>query len=80
MNKKYMKMCLLVLLRHDSEKIPDEVIANVEMTKRFMEACTKYLGDEKEKGKCLKRMKRHFNKEIIVSEKTLNELEKLKNA
>ena len=73
-------VCLQESVRHDSEKIPDEVIANVEMTKRFMEACAKYLGDEKEKGKCLKRMKRHFNKEKIVSEKTLNELEKLKNA
>ena len=72
-------VCLQGSVRHDSEKIPDEVIANVEMAKRFMEACAKYLGDEKEKGKCLKRMKRHFNKEKIVAEKTLSELEKLKN-
>ena len=73
-------VCDQEAVRHDSEKIPDEVIANVEMTKRFMEACATYLGDEKEKGKCLKRLKRHFNKEKIVAEKTLNELEKLKNA
>lgn len=73
-------VCLQESVRHDSEKILDEVRANVEMTKRFMEACAKYLGDKKEKGKCLKRMKRNFNKEKIVAEKTLSELEKLKNA
>jgi NAD-dependent dihydropyrimidine dehydrogenase PreA subunit len=73
-------VCPQESVRHDREKIPDEVRANVEMTKRFMEACAKYLGDKKEKGKCLKRMKKHFNKEKNVAEKTLNELEKLINA
>ena len=65
-------------MKHDSEKIPDDVKANVEMTKRFMELCAKHLGDDKEKDKCLTRMKKRFNKEKIVAEKTLNELEQLK--
>ncbi|MCK4668425.1 4Fe-4S binding protein, partial [Candidatus Dependentiae bacterium] len=30
---------------HDSEKIPDEVNANITKTKEFMSACAKYLGD-----------------------------------
>jgi len=71
-------VCLQEAVRHDSEKIPDDVKANVEMTKGFMELCAKYLGDDKEKDKCLIRMKKHFNKEKIVAEKTLDEFEKLK--
>ena len=64
-------------VRHDSEKIPEEIKANVEITKRFMEACVKYLGDDKQGQKCLNRMTKYFNKEKIVAEKTLEELEKL---
>ena len=65
-------------VRHDSERIPEEVRANVSRTKEFMEACSKYLGDEKEKQKCLTRMMKHFNKEKIVAERTLEELRMLK--
>ncbi|MEA3490252.1 MAG: 4Fe-4S binding protein [Candidatus Omnitrophota bacterium] len=69
-------VCPEKAVRHDSEKIPDDVKANVEMTKRFMEACAKFLGEEQEKWKCLKRMKKHFSKEKVVAEKTLDELDK----
>ena len=72
------RVCSKEAVRHDSEKIPDDVKANVEITKGFMELCAKYLGDDKEKDKCLKRMKKHFNKEKIVAEKTLAQLEMLK--
>jgi len=71
-------VCPEEAVRHDSEKISDDVKANVEMTKGFMELCAKYLGNDKEKDKCLIRMKKHFNKEKIVAGKTLDELEKLK--
>jgi len=71
-------VCPEQAVRHDSEKVPEEIKANVEMTKRFMEACEKYLGDVKEKWKCLERMKKHFNREKIVAERTIGELEKLK--
>ena len=65
-------------VRHNSEKIPEVIRANVEETKRFMELCAKHLGEVKEKNKCLQRMIKHFNKEKMVAEKTLEELEKLK--
>jgi formate hydrogenlyase subunit 6/NADH:ubiquinone oxidoreductase subunit I len=65
-------------VKHDSEKIPDEVEANIAKTKEFMNACVKYLGDDKEKQKCLNRMIKHFNKEKIVAEKTLEKLQMLK--
>jgi ferredoxin len=64
-------------VRHDSEKIPGEVRKNVDITKGFMEDCVKYLCSEEERQKCLKRMIKHFNKEKIVAEKTLQELQTL---
>lgn len=64
-------------VEHDSEKIPEEVRANIEKTKGFMEACAKYLGEEKEKKKCIHRMIKHFNIEKIVAEKTLEKLHML---
>jgi Fe-S-cluster-containing hydrogenase component 2 len=69
-------VCPQEAVRHDSEKIPDNVRSNVEDTKRFMELCAKHLGNDKEKEKCLQRMKKYFNKQKIVAEKTLQELEK----
>jgi len=65
-------------VRHDSEKIPGEVKDNVEETKKFMDDCEKYLGDKKERQKCLKRMIRHYNYKRKVMENTLNELNALK--
>ncbi len=67
-------------IRHDSEKISENIKANVEETKKFMELCAKHLGDAKEKGKCLQRMIKYYNKEKIIAENTMEELEKLKNA
>ena len=71
-------VCPQEAVRHDSEKIPENIKANVEMTRRFMELCANHLGDVKEKWKCLERMKKHFNREKIVAERTIGELEKLK--
>ncbi len=64
-------------VRHDSEKIPDEVKANVTKTKEFMHTCAEHFGDVKEEQKCLNRMIKHFNKEKIVIEKTLEKLQML---
>jgi formate hydrogenlyase subunit 6/NADH:ubiquinone oxidoreductase subunit I len=66
-------------IKHDSEKIPAEVEANIIKTKEFMDACARLLGREEEKQKCLKRMIKHFTKEKVVMEKTLNRLKKLQN-
>jgi ferredoxin len=70
-------VCASEAVRHDSEKIPENVKMNVEMTKGFMEDCAKYLGSE-EKNKCLMRMIKHFNKEKVIAEKTLESLQRLK--
>lgn len=71
-------VCPQDAIRHDSEKIPEMINLNIETTKHYMELCAKYLGNVKEKRKCLERMKRHFNKEKIVTERTLEELEKMR--
>jgi ferredoxin len=70
-------VCPNEAIRHDSEKIPENIKANVEETKKFMELCAEHLGDLKEKNKCLQRMIKHFNKEKIIAEKTMEELERL---
>lgn len=71
-------VCATDAVRHDSEKIPERVKINVEMTKEFMEACAEHLGSANEKNKCLTRLMRHFKKERIIAEKTLERLEELK--
>jgi len=65
-------VCSYEAVRHDGERIPIEVKENVEKTKRLMEN----FKTEKEKQEFLRRMKKYFNKEKIVAEKTL---EKIKN-
>ncbi|NQE06231.1 CoB--CoM heterodisulfide reductase iron-sulfur subunit A [ANME-1 cluster archaeon GoMg1] len=71
-------VCAEGAVRHDSEKIPDEVNANVAKTKEFMNACAECLGDAKEKQKCLNRMIHHFNIEKTIAEKTIEKLQMLK--
>jgi ferredoxin len=66
-------------VRHDSEKIPEEVAANVAMAMACMDACIRHLGDEKEGKKCLNRLLKHFNKEKTVIEQTLERLEMLRD-
>lgn len=70
-------VCTEDAVRHDSEKVPDKVKANVMETKKFMDACEKYLGDAGEGQKCLDRMIKHFKSKKIIAEKTLDELESL---
>jgi len=72
--------CSQEAVRHESDKIPEDIKNNVETTKGFMDACANYLGDAKEKDKCLNRMIKSFKREKLIAEKTVEELEKLKNA
>ena len=72
------EVCHEEAVRHDSEKIPEEVEANVAMTRSCMDACARYLDGEEEKQKCLNRMMKFFNKEKVVVEKTLERLQMLK--
>ncbi|MBN1196003.1 MAG: 4Fe-4S binding protein [Candidatus Aminicenantes bacterium] len=69
-------VCPVNAVRHDSERIPREVSANVARTREFMDDCRRLLGAGEDR-KCLERMIRHFRKEKKVIEATLGELEAL---
>lgn len=60
-------------VRHDSERIPLEVKENLRETRALM----KNFRGSKEKEAFLERMAKHFNKERVVAEKTLEEIKKL---
>lgn len=66
-------VCPQDAVRHDSEKIPQEVEANIEWTKDLME----YYKTKEERKGFIDRIKRHFKNEKIVIEKTLERVESL---
>ena len=67
------EVCPEDAVRHDGEKIPERVEANVEWVKDLLE----YYKTAEEREGLFKRMKRHFNNEKVIVEKTLEELESL---
>jgi len=69
------EVCPYEAVRHDKERIPIEVKENVCKTKKLMEN----LKTTDEKRAFLGRMKKHFNKERIVAEKSLEEIKILMN-
>ncbi len=71
--------CPVNAVRHDSEKAPERVGANLKEVKEFMDACEEKLGDESERLKCLKRMVKHYNNEKRIAEETLENLNSLKD-
>jgi ferredoxin len=66
-------VCLVEAVRHDSERIPDEVEDNIRWTRDLL---GHYVTDEERKA-FLIRMQKHFNKEKRVAELTLERLETL---
>ncbi|MEA1964629.1 MAG: 4Fe-4S binding protein [Candidatus Aerophobetes bacterium] len=67
-------ICPQEAVRHDSERIPVEVEANMEETGKLMQ----HFRNKKEKREFLERMIKHFNKEKIVAERTLEKIKILK--
>lgn len=68
------EICPQNAVRHDKERIPQEIEANVEKVKEYL----KHYDNEKDSQKCLKRSMNHFKFMKTISEKTLERLEKLK--
>jgi ferredoxin len=66
-------VCPQNAVRHDSEKIPQEVEANIEWTRDLM----KHYKTREEIAGFIERIKKHFNKEKLVIEKTLERLESI---
>ncbi len=61
-------------VRHDSERIPQEVEDNMKKARELM----KNFKTKEEREAFLGRMKKHFNKEKTVAERSIKELENLK--
>jgi len=68
-------ICPQEAVRHDSERIPFEIKENLEEIKNLLEN----FKNEEERKNLLKRMVRRYNKEKIVAEKTIKEIEFLQN-
>ena len=66
-------VCPQNAVRHDSELIPLEVKSNIEYTRKLLHN----FESEEEKRQFLGRMIKHFNKEKIVAEKTIEKINKM---
>jgi len=73
-------VCPKKAVKHDSEKIPEEVASNIEYSKELMAACAEHLGSAEEGQKCLNRLIKHYNKDKTVAERTLQELMALRES
>jgi len=68
------EICPQNAVRHDSERIPQEIEANVEKVKWYL----KHYDNEKDSKACFGRSMNHFKLMKTIAEKTLERLEKLK--
>ncbi len=66
-------VCPEEAVRHDSEKIPEEIDANLEWTRRLLQ----HFDTSEEKRGLVERMKRYFAKEKKVAQQTIERLESL---
>jgi len=64
-------VCPQEAVRHDSERIPQEIEWNLAWTMRLLE----HFPSAEEKRGLIERMKRHFAKEKTVAEKTIERLD-----
>lgn len=69
------EVCPEEAVRHDSERIPEEVKANIEKTKGFL----KHFKTTEEQQSLIERMIRYFNKEQKVANLTMQELTAMKS-
>ena len=63
-------VCPEEAVRHDSERIPQEIEANLEWARKLMGK----FETKEEKTALLERLRRHFNKEMKVVKQTLERL------
>ena len=74
------EICPVDAVCHDKKRIPDEIAANVEKTKKNMEMCVRYFEDPQEGGKCLARWIRHYENIKLIAEQTVKELKYFQNS
>jgi ferredoxin len=66
-------VCSAEAVRHDSERIPQEVEANIQWAGKLMD----HFKTAQERAGLLERLRRYFNKEMKVLKQTLERLEEL---
>ena len=66
-------VCPAEAVRHDGEKVPEEVEENIAWVTRL--AGHKYFSDTQKKKALIERLKRHFQKSITVARQTIARLE-----
>lgn len=68
------EICPEDAVRHDSEKIPLEIAANLEKTRNLL----KHFNTPEEREALIGRMIQHFNRQTKVAEQTIEQLKTLK--
>lgn len=71
------EICPEDAVRHDREKTHQRIESNIDEAKKMMSECEKYLQDQEEGKKCLKRILKHYNNEKLIAEKTIDRLKSL---
>ncbi len=66
-------VCPRDAVRHDSERMPQEIEANLQWTRQLL----KHFDTAEEQRGLIERMKRYFTKECKVAEQTIASLEQL---
>ncbi|MBD3349156.1 MAG: 4Fe-4S dicluster domain-containing protein [Candidatus Eisenbacteria bacterium] len=66
-------VCPNEAVRHDGERIPEEVESNVAWVRRML-SNDYYSGDTEKRGALMERVERYFRKDIKVAEKTIERL------
>jgi len=63
-------------VRHDAERIPDEVESNLAWVRSLLEH-DYYAGDREKQAGLMRRVERHFGKDMDVAKRTLEQLDTL---
>jgi ferredoxin len=71
-------ICPSDAVRHDGERIPDEVKSNLDWAKELLEH-EYYSNDKIEQRHLIERLQRHFAKDKKVAERTMEQLGILRN-
>jgi len=66
-------------VRHDGERVPEEVESNLDWVRGLLEN-DYYAHDEQKRAALMRRMERHFTKDIDVAKRTIEQLGALKGA
>jgi len=66
-------------VRHDGERIPEEVQANMQWVTELLHH-EYYAHDRTKQGQLIERLQRHFAKHKVVAEKTMEQLATLQNS